>query len=187
MTFSSRARHRYHHRIYRGKTELYNSIMIIVQRAGMGMEHRQCRICRGTGTHVVRPFPCKGPADCHPPPPPHFPLFSTPAALSLPLAINFTAPRTLVIEELPPANLDFVQAHGIRLVQIGVEGNKVSGRPRQIRGHGHGYEILAAWLAVHHLYHGHHQAFEGASSGRTRVKMCQLTSYSTSPCTRLPV
>lgn len=33
--------------------------------------------------------------------------------------------RTLVIEELPPANLDFVQAHGIRLVQIGVEGNKV--------------------------------------------------------------
>ncbi|CAM9426173.1 unnamed protein product [Ectocarpus sp. 4 AP-2014] len=31
---------------------------------------------------------------------------------------------TLVIEELPPANLDFVQAHGIRLVQIGVEGNK---------------------------------------------------------------
>lgn len=36
--------------------------------------------------------------------------------------------RTLVIEELPPANLDFVQAHGIRLVQIGVEGNKVRGR-----------------------------------------------------------
>ena len=33
--------------------------------------------------------------------------------------------RTLVVEELPPANLDFVQAHGIRLVQIGVEGNKV--------------------------------------------------------------
>ncbi|CAM9872749.1 unnamed protein product [Ascophyllum nodosum] len=31
---------------------------------------------------------------------------------------------TLVVEELPPANLDFVQAHGIRLVQIGVEGNK---------------------------------------------------------------
>jgi len=32
-----------------------------------------------------------------------------------------------VIEELPPANLDFVQAHGIRLVQVGVEGNKVMG------------------------------------------------------------
>ena len=37
----------------------------------------------------------------------------------------FRCCSTLVIEELPPANLDFVQAHGIRLVQIGVEGNKV--------------------------------------------------------------
>lgn len=44
--------------------------------------------------------------------------------------------RTLVIEKLPPANLDFVQAHGIRLVQIGVEGNKVRGGGRFAQGHG---------------------------------------------------
>lgn len=44
-------------------------------------------------------------------------------------------PRTLVVEELPPANLDFVQAHSIRLVQIAVEGNKV-GPPRSGNFHG---------------------------------------------------
>ncbi|CAM9892604.1 unnamed protein product [Choristocarpus tenellus] len=33
---------------------------------------------------------------------------------------------TLVIEDLPHANYEFIRANGIKLIQIGVEGNKVN-------------------------------------------------------------